>query len=68
MRLSFYETQAFSTYDEDGNVSQTEKERWIGDDRTTKTEHACDEQGILVMVKSCLKGDKAQSVQYFYDI
>ena len=59
-------------YDNAGNV--TEQEEQMDSDRTAKTEYTYDKQGNLVMVKSCLDGDKepdgssAQYVQYVYDV
>lgn len=46
----------------------TEKIEQIDNDRMAKTEYTYDKLGNLVMVKSCLEGDKAQYVQYVYDI
>lgn len=40
----------------------------IDDDRTAKTEYTYDKQGNLIMVKNCLEADKAQYVQYVYDV
>ena len=52
-------------YDNAGNM--TAKEEQVDSDITTKTEYTYNKRGSLIMIKNCLKGNKAQYVQYVYD-